>query len=121
MPTRNLTCISCPVGCDLTIDEVDGQPAISGNRCPKGVTYALQELTDPRRILTTSVTLLHADGRFSSLPVRSQTALPKHLIFDVMQLCHNMTVSTPIQMGEILIEDLAGSGIPLIASKSVAH
>ena len=76
MKTRELICINCPVGCKISIEWDDSAiKTISGNRCPKGEAYARKEVTDPRRIVTTTVEIL--GGEDERLPVKTKEDIPK--------------------------------------------
>lgn len=117
---RQLICIACPVGCELTIEKNEnGELAISGNKCKRGISYGTQEVTKPMRILTTTVALTSTSGARVSLPVRSLEDIPRELFPEAMQACEALQVSAPVAMGQVLIEDLAGSGVPLVASRDM--
>lgn len=132
--TRAMICIACPIGCELTVTETapdseaasdtattrDGRRVgyiIRGNRCKRGIAYAVGEMTNPTRILTTTVTLIGRDRKRHSLPVRSYDAIPWGDFPEALAACHDLVVQAPVRMGQILIEDLGGSGIPLVASR----
>ena len=121
MNEQSIICISCPIGCELTIRKrTDGELDITGNLCKRGLSYGTQEVIQPMRILTTTVSCLSPSGQSFSLPVRTQDAIPKDSLDEAMDACRALRVRTPIAMGQILIEDLAGSGVPLIASRDYA-
>ena len=110
---RNLTCIVCPRGCLLTVTLEDGKPtAVTGNICLRGKTYAEAECTHPVRTLTTTVRL--ADGRV--LPVKTADAIPKDLLFAAMAEVNALRPLAPVKAGEILIENLLETGVPVIAT-----
>ena len=110
---RELTCIVCPRGCQLTVTLEDGKPvAITGNICPRGKTYAEAECTNPVRTLTTTVRL--ADGKV--LPVKTNGAIPKGLLFSAMAEVNALRPALPVKAGDILIFNLLDTGIDLVAT-----
>lgn len=114
--TRNMICIGCPMGCELTV-EVEGGRAISvsGNTCGIGKKYAETEVAAPTRMVTTTVS--SAGG--APVPVKTRTAVPKDRIFDVVRAVKALTVPLPVAMGEVILEDAAGTGVPVIATRAV--
>lgn len=118
--TRNLTCIVCPIGCQLEVtSDSEGKILnITGNTCKRGYDYALCEFTDPRRTLTTTVKISgSAHGRF--LPVRTSSPIPKHKLFEAMELANSITVTAPVKVGAAVYKDFVEAGINLIACKTV--
>lgn len=115
---RHLTCIGCPLGCPLELTIRDGRLyAISGHSCPRGEEYARQEFSDPRRMLCTTVRC--PTGLWPRLPVKSATALPKAKIRTAAQILHGMEVEAPVRIGQIILEDVANTGIAVIATRSL--
>lgn len=135
-----LTCILCPLGCDLEVDAVqpaaallaaapsavapskDARPAqkiveIKGNGCPRGEEYAVGELTNPTRLVTSTVAV--RGGTLSRLPVRTAREIPRALISEAMAQLHAATAEAPIKRGEVILPDVAGTGVPAIAARSV--
>lgn len=118
MKTRELICINCPVGCKIAIEWDDSAiKTISGNRCAKGEAYARKEVTDPRRIVTTTVEIL--GGEDERLPVKTKEDIPKEKIFACVSALKNMQVKAPIEIGEIVLADVAGTGVDVVAAKCV--
>lgn len=116
--TRDFICISCPVGCQLNVTVSDGElTGIRGNRCKKGVDYAKDEVLDPRRILTTTVAV--RGGALSQLPVRTREAVPKGLISEGMRYLGRCIVDAPVCLGDVVVPDFLGTGIDVIASRSI--
>ena len=115
---KELICISCPQGCHLTA-EYDSDPAnavVSGNRCPRGISYAVSELTDPRRVVTAVVPT--DDPYHCVLPVRSALPFPKGKIAALLNLLYTMRVSTPVSCGDVILKDALETGIDIIAAEN---
>ena len=109
--TREFTCIICPRGCHLRIDE---KLNVEGHSCPRGKAYAIQEATDSRRALSSTAVI---DSRcVNVLPVQSASPLPKGSIEKALGEIRLLQLKAPVHEGDVLIADLAGTGIPLIAS-----
>ena len=108
-----LTCIGCPMGCPLIVTMEDGAVAsVTGNTCPRGDAYARKEVTAPTRIVTSTV-------RVGSCKARSD--IPKGKIFDVVRALKDVEVPAPITIGQVLAENVAGTGVDIIATKNIAH
>lgn len=118
MNTRELTCINCPVGCKITIEWDDATiKTVSGNKCPKGEAYARKEVTDPRRIVTSTVEII--GGEEVRLPVKTKQDIPKGKIFGCVRALKDIQVQAPIEMGDVILSDVAGTGIDVVATKCV--
>lgn len=112
--TRTFTCIVCPRGCSVTAetDENGTIRSITGNSCRRGYDYVADELTCPRRTLTTTVRA--EDGRM--LPVRTRGTVPKETLFACMDAISALAVRAPIKAGEVVLSDILGTGTDVIAS-----
>jgi len=117
MRQEELICIGCPMGCRLTVTEQDGEFSVAGNTCPRGVDYAKKELTDPRRTVTSSVRV--TGGTAVRVPVKTATDIPKALIGKCMEEIRALSVEAPVHIGDVLCENIAGSLVALVATKSV--
>lgn len=112
-----ITCINCPVGCCLTVELENGQVvSVTGNTCPRGVTYAKQECVDPLRMVTAVV---HVEGSAVPLSVKTKTPIPKKEICSCMQALANAKLTAPIQAGDVVVANVCGTGVDVIATKSV--
>lgn len=112
---RTLTCIICPRGCTLTA-EVDREGVtVSGNGCPKGKQYAIDECTNPTRTVTSSVRVQNRDQTMVS--VKTEQPVSKDRIFEVMKAIRSASVLAPIHLGDVLIENICGTN--LIATKNI--
>ena len=115
METRELICINCPLGCSVTAQMENGEViSVEGNTCKRGETYARQELTAPARMVTTTVRL--ADG--GMLPVRTASPVPKKSVRAVVWALKDKVADRPVRTGDVILEDAAGTGVNVIASKS---
>ena len=115
MKKVNLTCVECPLGCDITV-ELDGEKVLSvqGNTCPRGEKYARDEVVCPKRVLTTTIKL--SDGRM--LPVKTSEPILKSEITSAMQKINCVITSAPIKIGDVIIKDLY-LGVDLVATANV--
>ena len=118
MEERKLTCIVCPMGCQLNISLEDGKiSSISGNRCNRGSVYAHEECTAPKRMLTTTVRVI--DGFHPFVPVKSDKPIPKEYLFKCMNLIRAIKVKAPVKSGDILIQDICGTGVNIMAARTI--
>jgi len=113
---KELYCITCPAGCLLKVLEFDAHRSlkIEGNKCEKGFDFAKAELTNPMRTLTTTVRTTFSG--VPVLPVRTDGEIPKDLIMDAMKELKSITVSEKLGCGDTVLENLAGSGVRVIAT-----
>ena len=114
---REMTCLECPRGCQLMIDE--GTLEVTGNSCPKGEAFARSEITNPMRVLTTTVVIRSRNEKM--LPVRTQDPIPKSSMAAAMNYIKNVRVKAPVEVGDIIVSDLADTGVPLIATNRVSE
>jgi CxxC motif-containing protein len=115
--TQVITCIGCPNGCQIEVTKIGDEFKIEGNECKRGEEYAIEEFTAPKRILTT--TLQVHDGILPLIPVRSDRPLPKNRLFDCMDYLCKVKVSSPIKMGDILVENILNLNVNIIASRDL--
>ena len=118
MSTVNLICIGCPLGCPLTV-EMEGNEvkSVSGNTCPRGDAYAKKELTNPTRIVTSTVRV--AGGRLAMVSVKTESDIPKGKIFECVKALKEVEVTAPVKIGDVIVENVAGTGVNIIATKNV--
>lgn len=114
MKPMDLTCILCPRGCRLHVDE---QLNVTGNFCPRGKTYATQEASDPRRTLTSVVKVV--GGSASICPVKTKEPIPKGLIGVAMKQIKTIEVEAPVKFNQVIDENIAGTGIHLITTLNI--
>ena len=115
---KHITCIRCPIGCQLTVEVTDGAVTkVEGNLCKRGVEYAQSECVHPVRTLTTTVRVLNGDP----LPVRSKEPLPKEMIFACMDVMRTVAVTAPVAAGTVIVADICGTGVDMIATASAGE
>ncbi|MCD8122332.1 MAG: DUF1667 domain-containing protein [Clostridiales bacterium] len=119
MKQKELICIGCPMGCALVV-EWDGKQVVSvtGNTCPRGDVYARKEVTNPTRIVTSSVCV--DGGELKMVSVKTNEDIPKDKIFEIMNEIRKTTVKAPIQIGDVILSNVAGTGVDVVATKHVA-
>ena len=140
-PLRRLTCIQCPLGCSLKVYREGGEepgscnfsrgavsqaaeaiPAsppkeelvVEGNLCRQGEVYAREEVVNPTRSLTTTVATSFA--RCPRLPVRTEGEIPLQDLFRAMEEINALRIDQPLKPGDVVLENLLGTGVPLIAT-----
>ena len=116
---HNLLCIVCPEGCEIEVREADGKLSFSPGICKRGRDYAKQEIRDPSRILTTTVPI--SGGDIAMLPVRTAAPIPKPSLISAMDRIREISTVAPVKVGDVVIEDLVGTGVSLLASRSVGR
>lgn len=119
MEKRELTCIGCPLGCQLTVT-MEGISVLSveGYTCKRGKEYGEKECTHPMRTVTSSV--LVEKGEISMVSVKTAADIPKDKIFACMEVIRGLKVEAPVRIGEILLENIADTGVNLIATKNIS-
>ena len=130
--TKKLICIACPRGCALTvtIDDTTNIIAVSGNSCPKGISYGKQEVLCPMRTLTTTVACKPArrngettgfgESEFIRLPVKTGCEIPLEEMKSMIEKIRTITVSAPVRYGDCLARLTVANGteIPILACAS---
>ena len=118
METRELICIGCPMGCPLTVT-MEGMEVVEvkGNTCPKGDTYARKEVTNPTRIVTSTVKV--EGGKVPMINVKTQSDIPKGKIFECIAALKGVTIKAPVKIGDVVVENAAGTGVPIVAAGNV--
>ena len=112
-----MVCIVCPNGCRLQVSEQSGKVSVSGNRCKRGETFALSELTNPTRSVTTSVR--SSVKGYPVVSVKTDGEIPKGKIFDLMALCAKITITEPLPIGSVVADDLFGTGVKLVTTTDI--
>ena len=118
MEIRNLTCIGCPMGCPLTVKLEDTEViSIEGNTCKRGAVYGKEEVTDPTRIVTTTVRV--SGGAETVVSVKTKEDIPKDQIFACIRAMKGINVPAPVHIGDVVLHDVAHTGVDVIATKNV--
>ncbi len=122
MNHRVITCILCPNGCELEVGW-DGEPTtqsveVLGNLCAKGISYALDELTHPERTLTTSIRVRGGVQRLAS--VKTVSPIPREAVVATRELLQPMVLNAPVAIGQVVVEDVARTGVQVIVTRAVA-
>ena len=119
MKKVELTCINCPMGCPLVVTMEEGQVTeVTGNTCKRGEVYGRKEVTNPRRVVTSTVAVESESG-FTRVPVKTKGDVPKDMVFDCVKALKDVVLKVPIAIGDIVIEDVAGTGIAVVAAKGI--
>ena len=118
METKVMNCIMCPMGCEMTVTMEHGKfISVTGNTCPRGAKYAEQEVTDPKRMLTTTVRV-HG-GLLPLLPVVSADVLANGRVKDCVDCLRRVEVQAPVQAGDVVVKDILGLGVDILASRDM--
>ena len=117
---REVICITCPKGCHLKIEEnasAESGYTVSGGSCEKGIEYGINEVTNPMRVLTSTVKV--EGSKLMRCPVRTDGSVPKGKNFECMNQINEVTLQAPVKVGDAVIENIAGTGVTLIATRDV--
>lgn len=115
---QTLTCIICPIGCKITVHLHDTKVvSVVGNKCKKGVEYGIDEALNPRRTLTTSI--LVTGGIWPLASVKSSQPIPKQKITQVLTCLKQLTVTAPVEAGQIVISNAANTGVDIVVTRTV--
>ena len=115
---QEIICIVCPIGCKIRVQKQGLKVNIlNGNKCKKGVKYATVEMTDPKRVLTTSV-LVH-NGEWPLVSVKSTKPVPKEKIFTILHMLQKIRLEAPVKVGQSVIKNVAHTKLDIIATKTV--
>ena len=103
MKERELTCICCPLGCQITaVTENKTVVSVSGNHCPRGAKYAEAEILHPVRIITTTVPV--TGGTQPRVSVKTKKEIPKEKIMDCIRQLKDVHADAPVEIGDVLLE-----------------
>ena len=112
---KELICICCPRGCHLKVNIEENK--VSGNSCKRGESYGLTEVTNPVRVVTTTVKV--NNGELKVLPVKTKGEIPKSLIFQCMDVIKKIEVNAPIKIGDVIIENILDTGIDVVSCRNL--
>ncbi|MDY0211076.1 MAG: DUF1667 domain-containing protein [Acholeplasma sp.] len=110
---RELTCIVCPVGCHIEIDEHQN---VTGNRCSRGQKYAIEEITAPKRMLTSTVKTKFKDT--PRISVKTSAPIPKELLFEVLKDLDDILIDNHVKIGDVIIHNIRNTNVDIVSTKS---
>lgn len=114
---REMICIVCPKGCRLNVEVNEDEILVTGNDCPRGIPYARKELTNPTRVVTSTVKII--GGIHERLPVKTDKDISKNLNFDVIKVLEKIVVHAPVRINQVIVENILGTGANIVASRSM--
>jgi CxxC motif-containing protein len=116
--TTKIICITCPMGCTLEVTH-DGKTVtkVEGEQCKRGKEYAQAELTDPRRMVTSTAKV--KGGLYPLVPVYTAAPIPKPKIFDLLAELRKVELKAPVKAGQVVLGDALGTGIDVLASRDL--
>lgn len=117
MNKKDLVCIVCPLGCNIEVTKNSEEFTVIGNKCPRGKDYVVKELTNPTRIIPTTVKINNA--KLSRLPVKTSKPVPKKDIFKIMELINKTEVNAPVELGDVVISNVLDLDIDIVATRSI--
>lgn len=112
-----MICIVCPKGCRLSVEVNGDDILVAGNDCPRGIPYAKKELTNPTRVVTSTVKII--GGIHERLPVKTDKDISKNLNFDVIKVLENIVIHAPVRINQVIVENILGTGANIVASRSM--
>lgn len=116
---REITCIVCPKGCQMTVNNIEGQYIVEGNGCMRGLKYGVDEVTSPKRMVTSTVRL---EGAYlNMLPVKTSTSIPKDLVFEVMKILSTINITAPVKVGDIIVKNILDTGVDIVSTKTISN
>jgi len=117
LPADRLTCILCPLGCELEVRRPERGLDVKGHQCEKGIDFAIEEVLYPKRNLATSVPVKGSETRLVS--IRLSDRVPREMIFPVLKEIAKLRPEAPVKRGQVLIADVLGTGVDVIATRTV--
>lgn len=117
MELKKITCIVCPNGCKLTITEENEELFIEGNKCKRGREFGINEIKNPLRSIASTVNTIYKE--IPRLPVRTDGLIPKNRIFNVMGEISKVIITEPIDINEVIIENVLNTGVNIISTSSL--
>jgi CxxC motif-containing protein len=112
---NNLTCIVCPIGCSL---EISDDLSVTGNRCPRGAAYALEEIRAPKRVVTATCRIEGEAGAVRRVPVKTSFPCPKEKIPALLEDIYKTKIKIPVRAGDVVISGWQGGEIDVVATRT---
>ena len=117
-PPKRFTCINCPSGCLLTVQEMpDGHLDVEGNGCREGLHYGKEEFSDPRRIVTGTIKI--RGGILPLLPVRTTAGVPRERVRTLYSSLRELTVEAPVHCGQVILKNVGNTKADLVATRDM--
>ncbi len=113
---KELICIVCPKGCHLKVDELNNY-SVTGNGCERGIEYGKNELINPMRVITSTVKIEGA--LYKRCPIKTNKPIPKAKMFDVVKQLDNITLKSPVYVGQIIIKNVADTDADIVSTKNM--
>lgn len=113
---KEIVCIVCPKGCRLHVDD-EHDFTVTGNTCARGAAYGHNETKNPTRVITSTVKL--CGGLYRRCPVKTDAAVPKGKLLDIMQLLNNVELRSPVKIGQVVIPNVEGTGANIVVTKDL--
>lgn len=113
---KELICIVCPIGCRMEVD-IKSDYKVTGNQCERGPIYAREELTAPKRVVTSTIKIV--GGLYNRVPVKTRGSIPKELVFKCMEEINKLEVRSPVKMGDVVLEDVLGTGVDIVVTRDM--
>lgn len=112
---RNMICIVCPLGCHLTVNTDTLE--VTGNSCLRGEKYGKEELTAPKRVITSTVKI--TGGIYNRVPVKTNDSIPKELNFKCMELLKDVELKSPVKKGDVVIKNIFDTGVDVVVTRDM--
>jgi CxxC motif-containing protein len=110
----DLICICCPIGCSLHVEQDVTGFIITGNKCPRGKTYAMEEMIAPKRVVTSTVAI--TGGLYPVVAVKTCEPIPKDKIFAVMQVLSDVKLRAPVKVGDIVVKNVIDTEVDVVVT-----
>lgn len=116
---RQITCIVCPKGCKMVVSNINGEYIVKGNSCIRGAQYGVDEVTNPKRMITSTIRLQGA--YLNMLPVKTSSSVPKDLVFEVMKILSKIKITAPVKVGDIIVKNVLNTGVDIVSTKTISN
>jgi len=115
---KKFICVRCPMGCEIQTT-IDGYEIVNiqGNVCKLGKEYVKDEITDPKRIITTTVKV--KNGKSQLVPVWTDKPVHKDKIFDLMKILREIELDAPVNIDDLIIDNVLNTETKILASGKV--
>ncbi|SDO95462.1 DUF1667 domain-containing protein [Clostridium gasigenes] len=119
MENKKIICIVCPNGCELYVKKLGEELIITGNKCSRGKDFAINEMIDPKRSISSTVKTIFEN--MPRLPVRTDTEISKERIIDLMKVLSNVLIDKPIRVNDVIVENVLDSGVNVISTSDLGY